>query len=393
MEKIKVGIWSDAVVPTGWSRVMHSIIGRLSPDEYDIFWIGINYYGDPHPYPYRIFPASAGTPGDIYGLTRFQSILQKEKPDIIFLLNDAWIMTDALAVIRGIYEGQERPKIVAYFPIDAEDHDEEWYKNFDIVDEIVCYNEFGRSVASKCLPNREIKVIFHGVDTELFKPIAPTRADVKKILFPSITDVENSFVVLNANRNQPRKRLDLTLQGFAKFAEGKPDNVKLYMHCGVKDAHIDIIKLTKRYNITERLFLTSAGVGVQQVSDASLNKIYNACDVGINTSTGEGWGLVACEHGATGAAQIVPGFSACKELFEDCGVLLENGEPYVLTNICTTGYLVTADEVANKLEYLYTNRDAMEQLGKACIEKFNRPEYSWNYIATQWDALFKGLMQ
>ena len=30
--------------------------------------------------------------------------------------------------------------------------------------------------------------------------------------------------------------------------------------------------------------------------DEALNLIYNACDVGINTANGEGWGLVPFEH-------------------------------------------------------------------------------------------------
>lgn len=394
MERIKVGIWSDAIVPTGWSRVMHSIVNRLSQDEYDIFWIGINYFGDPHGHPQRIYPAGTAQPGDIYGFTRFKQIFSVEKPDVIFLLNDAWILNMALQSLKEIYpDNVGRPKIVVYFPIDAEDHDPEWYRNFDIVDKIVCYNEFGKSVASKCLPDRDIEVIWHGVDTNTFFKLTDNRADVKRILFPDLPDVENSFVVLNANRNQPRKRLDLTLRGFSIFAKDKPENVKLYMHCGVKDSHIDVGKLAKRYEISNRLYLTNINMGVQKIGDQSLNKIYNACDVGINTSTGEGWGLVACEHGSTGAAQIVPGFSACKELFEDCGVLLENGEPFILDGICTTGYLVTAQEVANKLELLYNNRELINKLGNATLEKFAREEYSWDFIAKQWDALLKGLMK
>jgi hypothetical protein len=56
-------------------------------------------------------------------------------------------------------------------------------------------------------------------------------------------------------------------------------------------------------------------LGSRIVDDVELNLLYNACDVGITTSMGEGWGQVSCEHGAAGAAQIVPDHTACAELW------------------------------------------------------------------------------
>ena len=58
----------------------------------------------------------------------------------------------------------------------------------------------------------------------------------KKALLPDTPDFQDSFIVFNGNRNQPRKRIDITMKGFARFANGKPNNVKLYLHMGVEDA-------------------------------------------------------------------------------------------------------------------------------------------------------------
>ena len=41
------------------------------------------------------------------------------------------------------------------------------------------------------------------------------------------------------------------------------------------------------------------------ITDEAINHVYNACDVGINTSNGEGFGLCQIEHLATGAPQVV----------------------------------------------------------------------------------------
>ncbi len=40
-------------------------------------------------------------------------------------------------------------------------------------------------------------------------------------------------------------------------------------------------------------------------TDVAINDIYNMCDIGVNTSEGEGYGLCQLEHLQTGAPQIV----------------------------------------------------------------------------------------
>ena len=90
------------------------------------------------------------------------------------------------------------------------------------------------------------------------------------------------------------------------------------------------------------------------VSDAALNRIYNACEVGLNTSAGEGWGLVAFEHGATRAAQVVPRHSACEELWEGAASLLPTTPLESSAEQCYTGSVTSAESVAEALERRYT---------------------------------------
>ena len=52
------------------------------------------------------------------------------------------------------------------------------------------------------------------------------------------------FIVFNGNRNQFRKRIDITIAAFAKFAKDKPDT-QLYLHMGKKDQGWDIMNLFK----------------------------------------------------------------------------------------------------------------------------------------------------
>ncbi len=110
----------------------------------------------------------------------------------------------------------------------------------------------------------------------------------------------DAFIVLNANRNMPRKRIDLTIQGFAEFARDKPANVKLYLHMATQDTGWNVIALARRHGIYDRLIMTRADNVAPDFSDEQLNLLYNACDVGITTTTGEGWGMVTFEHGPRG---------------------------------------------------------------------------------------------
>lgn len=392
-EKIKVLFYGDAVTPTGFSRVLHSIAENLSQDDYDISWVGVNYYGDPHTYPYRIYPT--GFNGDVYGIARLPDILERERPQIIFLLNDAWVLDGILKAIKEIYDKQkwELPKIVTYIPVDAEDHDPDWYKEFNVVSQAIAYTTFGQEVINKAVGGLDPIVIPHGIDRKYFFKINKPKNEIKKELYSNNSELyEDSFIILSANRNQPRKRLDITMKAFALFAENKPTNVRLYMHCGIRDSHIDIIKLAKRYGIDGRLIISGNVRGIQRVSVEKLNLIYNSSDVGINTSVGEGWSLTQIEHAVTGAPQVVPNHSALGNLYKDCGLLVEPKTEVVLDGIMTTGKIVFPEDVATRLEELYSNKELYNTLSKASIDKFTSPTFTWKEIAKKFDKVFKEVL-
>ena len=99
----------------------------------------------------------------------------------------------------------------------------------------------------------------------------------------------------------------------------------------------------RRHGIEDRLILTAVEPYLPAVGDEVLNWIFNACDVGINTSVGEGWGLVNLEHAATGAAQVVPRHSACEELWTGSALLLEPCMSLTSERILTEGKIVSPE--------------------------------------------------
>ena len=119
-----------------------------------------------------------------------------------------------------------------------------------------------------------------------------------------------------------------------------------------------------------------------------MNLLYNACDVGINTAMGEGWGLVSFEHGAAGAAQIVPNHTACTEIWRGRGELMEPMRWYIPEFSVLEMGEVSPEGVAEALGKLYDNPQRRQQLAQGAYEAALNPDYAWDAIAEQFDDLF-----
>jgi D-inositol-3-phosphate glycosyltransferase len=246
-------------------------------------------------------------------------------------------------------------RAVAYCPVDWPEIPPSIAEGLAVFDRVVAYTEFGRTVLDRALQTPVDDVIPHGVDTTRFAPLG-------------LRDDEQ-FLVLNANRNLHRKRVDLTLEGFARFARDRP-RARLRLHMGAQDAGCDVRALAAELGIADRVELTPAEGRRPNVGDEELNRIYNAAHVGINTCEAEGFGLVAFEHAATGAPQIVPDHSACGELWRDHGLLLP-ADP-------------TPDDVAAALARLHDDAALRAALGEAALAHARDPRYAWPRIAERW---------
>ena len=144
--------------------------------------------------------------------------------------------------------------------------------------------------------------------------------------------------------------------------------------------------LISALKIENRVFFNP--FGDRAVNDDALNLLYNACDVGINTSMGEGWGLVSFEHGATAAAQIVPDHSACRELWGESGELIPIERSFKPEfSVLELGEVSTAS-VAEAIDRLYHNQRRCQTLGQKAFAASQNPEYSWDRIAQQFESLF-----
>jgi glycosyltransferase involved in cell wall biosynthesis len=107
---------------------------------------------------------------------------------------------------------------------------------------------------------------------------------------------------------------------------------------------------------------------------------------------GEGWGLVSFEHGAAGAAQIVPDHSACAEIWAGRAEMVPPARRYIPKFSTLELGEVSAESTAQALDNLYHDPQRRRRLAQAAFEAAQNPEYSWDAIAERFDSLFVELM-
>lgn len=392
---LRVLVIAEGASPTGFSRVTTSIFTELYQK------LRVQQL-TPHPLPFdrpaSDPPWSINALPEVSGGKRIQAIAHavlEFQPHIVWILADIQILRE-YAYLRTEWDSARKCSVIAYCPVDLVPLPPDLVEPLHSLDFLVAYTEYGRAALcnafQQVIENESafvappVGVIPHGVDTTVFKPIDRTTARVQ--LLGKEPDLSSAFIVLNANRNQPRKRIDLTMAGFAKFAVDKPNDVLLHLHMGLRDRGWDLPILAHRLGIEDRMIFTSGSISPPFVDLARLNLIYNAADIGVNTAVTEGWGLCAFEHAATGAPQILPSHSVFKELWDSTGVLVSPCLSLIRPDGLFEEHYVSAEDIASALNRLYLDEEYRTEMGRKAQSNALKSHLSWKSVSEQWEKLF-----
>jgi glycosyltransferase involved in cell wall biosynthesis len=391
MSKSKLLWVGDIIATTGFARVTHNVIERLK-DEYEIVVLGCNWHGDPDPMQeeFKIYPASNRFQQAPFGEDRIREVVEIEKPDIVFTINDCWIINEQYKRIADLHQKMGF-KFVGYMPMDSYNWVGCLNETANNWDAIVSYTEFGAHEFIKGGIQKPITVIPHGVTAGQFKP--GDKVEARKNLGLK----EDAFIVMNANRNQFRKRIDITIDAFARFAVDKPDAM-LYLHMGLKDQGWDVMQVFGRemhkqgLDPNGRIIMTGNTQNPPSVPVEMLETIYQCADVGVNTCKGEGWGLVNFEHAACRVAQVVPNHTSCKEIFEGYGKLIRCDHVDVDTNFAREMPCPSAEHLAEILNELYEDREKLDAVAELCYLRATDEQFNWDTVAAQFSGVFQEVM-
>lgn len=382
MSKPRLMLVGDVVRHTGFARVNEAIASHLS-DRWDIAILGVQYKGDPceQQQQYRLYPALLG--GDVHGVGRLADILRLEQPAACLFVCDPWIGAD---YARALGELPNVPPCVLYTPVDATNLRRIDIQPLNSFMAVVVYTQFGERELRRSGYTGPLAVIPHGIDLDLFRPI--DRAEAR-----SMTGLpQDRFAVLVLDQNNPRKRLDIAFDAFARFAADKPANVKLVYHgpLGGK-GRWDIMGMAEDLDIDDRLILPRRD-GLSIPND-QMAYLYSMCDVKLSTTSGEGWGLTTMEAMACGVPNIAPDFAALGEWGRGAIEYLGAETPLRHVEIGTIGRSPTADEARVALNNLYLDAERRERLRDAGLAKVRQPEYRWEQIADAFHAVLCGAIE
>jgi glycosyltransferase involved in cell wall biosynthesis len=318
------------------------------------------------------------------------------QPDVAIVYNDMAVIS---AVVRELKDVPDRRfKIVTY--IDQVYLNQKRY-----------YIEFVNAHSDaailftpgweRCIVDQGVHVptynLPHGINTSVYFPIPRNLAR----RYYGFRDEE--FLILNLNRNQPRKRWDTCMKAMAELVRRRPEApIKLIVATAIKGAW-DLLELYDRE-------LRKRGVDIevgrkhvvfvdspQRMTDREVNMLLNTCDVGINTCDGEGFGLCNFEHAAVGKPQVVTRLGAFPDIFDDqCAALIQPTVAFYLDStrdsVGGEALMCNYEDFADALEEYYVDpkkREIHGQRARARIMEL----YRWPAIAEKLRGILLGIVR
>ena len=160
----------------------------------EVHWLGLGYRGEVTTQgAVTLHPANVGG-GDPFGAVGGRDLVDEVGADTVLLYNDLWF----LEKYKRLFATPRDVRVIAYCPLDGRIVDPVLGDMVSWVDDVVVFSDFARREFEH-IGVGPVHVIGHGVDDVAFRPVP--RADARAML-PAGWD--DAFVVLNANRLQPR---------------------------------------------------------------------------------------------------------------------------------------------------------------------------------------------
>lgn len=374
-------LWiGDAVCDSGFATVTHSVLEHLHR-RWEVKVLGVNYRGDPHPYPYPIYPAGVG--GDQLGHKRLPQLWEQwqatgDTPDVVLINNDPWNVAQFLE-----HNGQQLKwpcPVVAYLPVDGKNLRPSYVKSLNRLECAIWYTESGRKEAELGGYTGRSSIAPHGVDCKVFRRV--DKQEARTIIgLGGIPD--DSFVVGNVNRNSLRKRLDLSIEYFAEWVNRySVPRAFLYLHAAREVDGWDLDQLAQYYKID--LILPHGKTSFKGCQKAIMPYVYGSMDLHITTSMGEGWGLSSVEAAACGVPQIVPDFAALGEWAKPCSLTVPCRQSFTYPKGTNhIGMVPDKEAFVTALQEMYSNPQTREWSSQSGLQLAREARFDWSNVAAQ----------
>lgn len=389
---------------TGFGTVTYGLGAELVAAGLDVRFLSMNESDDPTPEPiasrtikvggdthdgwlaqyFRILPYLTGQPAED-GWTA----------DAILVLGDyGSIRYGITRMDQAVTEAMRRMPVFHYVPIEGIGLPPGWRDLWEIV-EPVAMTEFGADQIEGVIGRRPA-IVYHGVDTNVFRPIRPDRPYKLEdgTFLRSKRDARRTFGgnpdhvwVLRTDRNMPRKRFPSMLRIMAPLLKDDP-NLRLVLHCRTLDEGGNLADEVSKYStaVQRGILMTGFHDRGQALPREALAALYNAADIYLSTGA-EGFGLTVAEAIACGTPAVALDYSSLPEVVGPAGSLIR---PSGLIDNEYDHFWAAMDEDAARTEIarLAGSRNAREKLG-AQGPSWVRHHFQWRLAAAQFAVLIE----
>ena len=396
--KYKVVFFSNSPdLPTGYSKVIREVAGRLSQDPFfDVYVIGEQYSGNEyrHALGFTVLPVHQNSK-DFASVCDFW--MRKLQADVLVVLEDSF----TLANFQFIKLAGRDWKMVFYLPLDGKWVPSTGIHVLRLMNKIVSMAKFTQD----CLKNEgfESDMIWHGVDLNLFRPVS---IDEKNAIRKTLAIPQDAFVIFNYGRNSLRKDNQRLLEILSDWLVDKDEKHLAICHImpwNVADLDLreyldrHIYKKHKKYFFGKQiLFLDQGKDGSREtLSDAEVASLIQACDVVVSATTGEGFGLLNAEAMACGKPVITTDYSTARELLIDKyddfigerGVVVPYDTEFI-SGLNTEHVHVNREKFVKEIDALYKDphrRELLGRNGRLFAEKY----LNWDYLVEEWKEVIR----
>jgi len=284
--------------------------------------------------------------GDVWGTDAMYNAAVDFKANVVMNMQDmGFLMPQYL-------EALQRAKIpwIPYLPIDQAPVPAAILERLNYAYKIITFSNYGQKMLET--HGYASTMIHEGVDTNIFKPMDKLACRAEMGVPPDVF----LFGMVAANKeNPPRKGFQEVLESFKMFYEKHPEAAILFHNQQIQPGNFPIADYAKYLGINMRVFFVEQYKATHFSGSPEIAKEMNACDVYLQPSMTEGFGLTSVEAQACGKPVIV----------NNCHSMPEMVVPGKTGEICDTnyawwrnqnGYVYTADtkSLYEKMEKLYT---------------------------------------
>lgn len=345
----------------------------------------------------QIYDAHANekTKGLGFGFEEVTEFVTMNKPDVCIIYNDMVVVSNIIDKLKKVEN--RKFKIIVYvdqvYLCQKKEHIMRLNEDADFV---ICFSKYWEDCILEQGLKKPTGILEHGFNPLMNYPVP------KKLARMYFNLKLDDFIIINANRNQPRKRLDIMMMAFAEVVSRHiEDPIKLLIATAPQGAW-NLIEIYER-ELRQRGLTLEDGMkhiifvdNPQGLTDEDMNILYNAADIGINTAMGEGWGLCNFQAAAIGTPQIVPNVGGFLDFFNKDSAVLIEPKVKVYTDMTIDGCPGCAEicdsaDFAEAIESYYADEDLRKQHTANARKKITR-DYKWSDLGEKLYSYIKTVM-